>query len=110
MKGIFGLLFAAAAVWGESFISQEEYARMLYQNPRGIGCHKCHGEDGRGMELGRFRDGNVTKVIFAPDITRIDYERFREALRTKRRSLMPSYFLTDYEIKTLYRYLHEDER
>jgi hypothetical protein len=110
VRWIVGVMLGCMMVWGDSFITQQEYARMLYQNPRGVGCHKCHGSDGKGRELGRYREANTTKVIFAPDITQVDYERFAKALRARRRSLMPTYFLSDQEIKTLYNYLHGRER
>jgi len=110
LVAMFWVVFAAA----DSFITKEEYARMLYQNPRGIGCHKCHGIDGRGLELGRYREGNRTVVIKAPDITNLSYRRFFMALKfkkgKKRVDLMPTYFLTDREIKILYYYLKKRRR
>ncbi len=100
------LLFLAAGLIADSFITRDEYAKMLYQNPRGIGCHKCHGIDGRGRLLGSYHtDNNETKTILAPDITKLGYKRFYKALTTGKHRLMPHYFLTDHEIKTLYYYL-----
>ncbi|MRI83500.1 MAG: cytochrome C oxidase subunit III [Nitratiruptor sp.] len=106
------LLSLTLVGWGlaESFITKDEYAQMLYQNPRGIGCHKCHGVDGKGLELGRYRDGNRTIVIKAPDITGLSFERFKGAIRSNKNRLMPSYFLTDKEIKTLYYYLTHGQK
>ena len=78
---------------------------MLYQNPRGIGCHKCHGIHGKGLELGRYKEGNETVIIKAPDITNLPYSKFKEAIKSKKNRLMPYYFLTDKEIRTLYYYL-----
>lgn len=34
-----------------SFITKYEYGKMLYNNPRGIGCNNCHGDDARGKNL-----------------------------------------------------------
>jgi len=78
---------------------------MLYQSPRGVGCHKCHGLKGKGMVLGRYKEGNSTKVIEAPDITKLSYQKFKKALTSSKNRLMPHYFLTDKEMKTLYYYL-----
>ena len=83
---------------------------MLYQNPRGIGCHKCHGIDGKGLVLGRYRDGNKTITIKAPDITNLDYRRFKKGIVSKKNRLMPVYFLTDKEIETLYYYLKKEKK
>jgi hypothetical protein len=94
-----------SSLYAESFITKEGYARMLYQNPRGIGCHKCHGMNGKGLELGRYRDGNRTIVIKAPDITNLPYEKFKAAIQSKKSRLMPYYFLTEKEIRILYYYL-----
>ncbi|MRJ03422.1 MAG: cytochrome c [Epsilonproteobacteria bacterium] len=98
-------LLLTVGLLGDSFITKDEYATMLYQNPRGIGCHKCHGVKGKGLELGRYQEGNRTVIIKAPDITGLSYQRFKEAIRSKKSRLMPYYFLTDKEIKTLYYYL-----
>lgn len=81
---------------------------MLYKNPRGIGCDKCHGIDGKGLVLGRYhRDDNTTVKVIAPDITHIGFQKFYEALTSAKHKLMPHYFLTDHEIKTLYYYLNK---
>ncbi len=103
---LFFICFLIVRLFGEdSFITQDEYAKMLYQSPRGVGCHKCHGLDGKGMVLGRYRDGNRTVVIRAPDITKLSFFRFKQALQTSKNRLMPHYFLTEKEIKALYYYL-----
>ena len=105
MRKIFFLFLCLYALFAESFITKEEYAKMLYHNPRGIGCDRCHGEDGRGLELGRYRDGNRTVILKAPDITHISYKRFYQSLTATKHKLMPQYFLTDDEIKVLYFYI-----
>lgn len=38
-----------------SFITKYEYGKMLYNNPRGIGCNNCHGDDARGKKLVEFK-------------------------------------------------------
>ncbi len=91
----------------DDFITKDEYAKMLYHNPRGVGCHKCHGEDGRGLELGRYRDGNRTVILKAPNIKNLSFARFKKALQSSHHRLMPQYFLTKREITMLYYYLRK---
>jgi len=106
-----GLMFVIVLAYGEdSFITKEEYAKMLYHNPRGIGCQKCHGEDGKGKILGRYREQNRTILIKAPDITKLPFKKFYDALASSKHRLMPHYFLTKKEIKTLYYYLKVKKR
>ncbi len=93
------------SLFADSFITKDGYAKMLYQNPRGIGCHKCHGMNGKGLVLGRYKEGNRTIVIKAPDITKLPFQQFKAAIESKKNRLMPYYFLTDKEIRTLYYYL-----
>jgi hypothetical protein len=106
-KNLFLFLILGIASFADSFITKEEYAKMLYENPRGIGCNKCHGEDGRGREIGRYiQKGKLIKVV-APNITNLSFERFYKALTSNRHKLMPRYFLTKKEIEILYYYLKE---
>lgn len=97
--------FFVLGLFADDFITKDEYAKMLYHNPRGVGCHKCHGENGKGMELGRYKDGNKTIVIKAPNIKKLPFKRFKEALEDSQHKFMPQYFLTDKEMKMLYYYL-----
>ncbi|WP_345981017.1 cytochrome c [Sulfurimonas sp. HSL3-2] len=97
-------IFAAA-----SFITEDEYASSLYKNPRGIGCDKCHGADGKGLLVAKYVSNGVTKEFKGPDITELGFKVFYEALDT-RKSGMPRYFLTKDEIETLYKYLHKEKK
>ncbi len=111
-------LFFPLFLFGASFITQMEYASMLYKNPRGIGCHKCHGEKGEGLLIAKYHDtkrikdkDGVKKVLIpkefrAPAIAKLSYERFKSALQTKQKG-MPRYYLTNEEIKALYFYLQQ---
>jgi len=112
------LLFPLFLYAGGSFITQMEYSSLLYKNPRGIGCHKCHGEKGEGKliakykETKRFKDGDkiitrkIPKEFRAPAINKLSYTDFKEAFN---RSIlgMPKYYLTEKEIKALYFYLQQ---
>ncbi len=112
------LLIMIVFLWGwvaagqADFITKDEYARMLYQNPRGIGCDKCHGKHGEGMVLSSFiKDGQIVELR-APKINNIPIKRFYNSFE-KKSNLMPVYFLTDKEKAYLYYYLtktNEKER
>lgn len=93
----------------ESFITQEEYARQLYYNPRGIGCDRCHGERGEGKLVAEYAHKGKNKAFRGPAIHSLDFDSFSKALQ-RRKSGMPRYFLTDSEIKALYFYLQHKNR
>ncbi|QOG13313.1 cytochrome c [Arcobacter sp. FWKO B] len=94
-----------------SFITKYEYGQMLYENPRGIGCIKCHGKNGRGEIIASYKDRKddklITKTIIAPDITKISLNDFKNVLNVKRSEslVMPTYFLTDEEIESIHYYI-----
>lgn len=95
----------------DSFLTKYEYAKMLYENPRGVGCHLCHGRDAKGLVIARYKQKGKIKELRAPDITKIDFKKFYKKLRSKKvRSVMPSYFLTRSEIKALYFYIKNIKR
>ena len=106
-KGIGMLLLAQGALFCEDFITKMEYAKMLYSNPRGIGCNKCHGEKGEGSIIAKYTHKNKPVVLSAPDITSVSKERFFEALMSQHK-VMPTYFLTWQEIDSLYYYVSSE--
>lgn len=91
----------------ESFITPQEYAAQLYHNPRGIGCHLCHGERGEGRVIAEYVDKGVKKSFTAPPINTISFAEFDKAL-TRRTKGMPRYFLTRSERLALFRHLHPE--
>jgi mono/diheme cytochrome c family protein len=93
--------------YDDSFITNEEYAKMLYDNPRGVSCAKCHGDDAKGKQITSYIDKDGKKIaIFAPPIKDISLNKLKNRLRDDKYSLMPRYnYLTEEEIKTLHRYL-----
>ena len=100
-------LFMACTLWAQpSFITQMEYASQLYKNPRGIGCHHCHGENGEGRVVAKYIHKKQEKSFSGPAINSLEFEAFFQALN-KRKKGMPRYFLTDKEVKSLYFYLQE---
>lgn len=90
------------------FLSKDEYQLSLYQNPRGIGCDKCHGIDGEEQIFAKYiKDGKTIEIII-PNIQNITYNVLENVLRKKTsvKNIMPSYYyLTNEEIKSLYLYL-----
>lgn len=89
-----------------SFITPLEYATSLYENPRGIGCQKCHGVNGEGRVVAKYIDKKENMSFSGPQINDMDFTRFYYALN-KRIKGMPRYFLTQKEIESLYFYLQE---
>jgi len=115
------LLFLPLFLLSEDFISNYEYGAMLYKNPRGIGCIKCHGSDAKGKIIATYIDDKTgqKKSIIAPNIKKISWEVFYQRVKnskvlkkgkfkTLNYSVMPKYdYLVDSEIKTIYNYIKE---
>ncbi|PAF52997.1 cytochrome C oxidase subunit III [Helicobacter sp. 13S00482-2] len=87
-----------------SFITTQEYGKKLYENPRNIGCIKCHGKNGESEVIATYKNKNKSKIIKAPKINDMDFEAFKKAL-SKDKGIMPKYNLTEEEIKAIYLYI-----
>jgi len=109
MKYILFLLSPLYLLATASFITPAEYAAQLYKNPRGIGCHKCHGDEGEGKVIAKYKHKGKDRSFSAPKINSINYNEFYRALN-KRKSGMPRYFLTDKEVAALYLHLHRNDK
>ncbi|WP_415711008.1 c-type cytochrome, partial [Campylobacter armoricus] len=98
-------------IWAEDFISPKEYQESLYQNPRGISCAKCHG-DGSQQVLGYYTKNGEKFPFIIPSIKKIGYKRFRDVLiqPQEAKSIMPTYSLTEQEIKSLYDYITNNKK
>jgi len=116
----------------DSFITQYEYGKMLYKNPRGISCNNCHGDDAKGKEIVSFshikNKKKYTCSIKTEDITNISYNDFLQILDPKLQkpkkkftneqvcekltygNSMPTYFLTEDELKSIYFYLKNKDK
>jgi len=107
-----------AEIIDNSFITKKEYGAMLYKNPRGIGCNKCHGSKGQGSLIAKYkqRDKKTNKLneqtIIAPAINKVSFEVFKNILvKKKNRSLtMPTYFLTVDELTSIHFYITNLEK
>ena len=109
IKHLFFFLFPLYLSATSSFITPTEYAAQLYKNPRGIGCHHCHGENGEGKLIANYKHKGIAKSFRGPRIDTIKYLEFFKALNKRKRG-MPRYFLTTKEIEALYLHLHKDEK
>ncbi|WP_181450981.1 c-type cytochrome [Helicobacter valdiviensis] len=88
----------------ESFITPIEYGKMLYENPRGIGCIECHGKNGEGREIASYKHKLKNKKLSAPKINNLSFREFSTALKQGKK-IMPKYYLTQSEIEAIYQYL-----
>lgn len=98
------LFFPFLFCFAESFITPLEYGEELYRNPRGIGCHHCHGEKGEGTLIATYRHKGKEIRLEGPKINTLPFERFSRAFE-RDRGVMPRYQLTDSEITALYHYI-----
>ena len=99
----------------ESFLSLLEYGTMLYKNPRGISCTKCHGLTGKGgKKIAKYYDKHQNiKLLKSSNITNYSLEdltaslknEYRKNGRRQRHRIMPMYYMTDQEILAIFTYL-----
>ena len=104
----------------ESFLSLLEYGKMLYKNPRGISCSKCHGKRGKGgTKIAKYYDKNKNiKLLKSINITHYSLQdltaslsnQYRENGRRKKHRIMPMYYLTKDEILAIFTYLKEQNK
>lgn len=102
------LLLSLALFAEESFITEGEYGEMLYKNPRGIGCIHCHGRGGKGALIATYKENGKRIELRGPDIREVPLRKLKRSL-VKRHRVMPTYFLTDKEIRAIFHYLHQEE-
>jgi mono/diheme cytochrome c family protein len=93
----------------EDFISPYEYGQMLYNNPRGVSCIQCHGENAEGRVIVRYEDSQGEKLIKGADIR---FKTLKEMIRSVNayHEVMPRYYLTNKEVKMIYEYLQEKNK
>jgi hypothetical protein len=116
--------WAKSAQGYESFITKYEYGEMLYKNPRGIGCIKCHREKGEGGYISSYKDKKgKNHILSAPRINHLSLEMFKDVLmRQKYRKkdkegkllkknrviFMPTYFLVEEEVESIHYYITQN--
>ena len=107
----FAVLLFLSLVLGadEDFITKDEYASQLYNNPRGISCAKCHGKEGEGRKIAGYEHKGQKMVLEGPKIQGVPFYRLKEVFGRRIRG-MPRYFLTEKEIRALYYFLKKKEK
>lgn len=103
-------LFISFGFCREYFITEYEYGKMLYDNPRGIGCSNCHGSRGEGRVIAEYYSKGKKKVLMTDAIWAMSLNDFKKALRKDNGLVMPRYYLTDGEMNALYYYLSEERK
>jgi len=104
------LLWLPLWVFGsESFISDYEYGEMLYDNPRGVGCKQCHGNEGEGKMIVKYSDKKGEHTISGADIRKKSLKEMIISVN-KRHKVMPRYYLTNDEVKQIFNYLRVKNR
>jgi hypothetical protein len=86
---------------------------MLYKNPRGVGCVSCHEKGNKSVIIAKYKEIDrktkklEKKSIIAPAIDKVSFEIFIEKMKADKTEskVMPTYFLTDDELKSLYHYI-----
>ena len=107
---LFLTIFLSLPLFSDSsFISPLEYASQFYKNPRGIGCNHCHGENGEGKLIAKYKHQDEAKEFRGPVINNLDFDSFYKALEKRKRG-MPRYFLTKKEVQALYFYLNREKK
>lgn len=104
LKLIVFLFLPIFLIASDSFITKYEYGKMLYKNPRGIGCNQCHGESGEGQIIATYKHKKEIREIKAPPINSLEKDEFLAAFN-KKNKIMPKYHLTEMELEALYEYL-----
>ena len=129
---LFSTLLNSKSNFDNSFITQYEYGKMLYKNPRGISCNKCHGDNAKGKVISTFKHIKNKKVfkctIRSEDITNVSYDLFQATLDPKLEkpkkkfnktqicekltygNSMPTYFLTNEELRSIHFYLTNKDK
>lgn len=112
MKRIQLLFLPFLAFGAEDFMSNYEYGQMLYNNPRGISCAKCHGEKGEGKFIGQYykKDKKLKKIVLQEiHGARINDKTLKQIKDSVSRThdVMPTYSLTDEETTAIYEYLQK---
>ena len=86
---------------------------MLYKNPRGVGCNKCHANGKETIHLETYqklnkKDNKLESIsVVAPPINIVTFQQFKKKLTADNRDslIMPTYFLTQDELKSIYFYI-----
>ncbi len=100
-------LILATTLFSSSFITDREYGERLFKDPRGIGCNKCHGENGSGKIISEYvSDSGKPVTIFAPSLKFFNWQKLKKGIK-KHSYFVPKYFLTKEELISISRFLED---
>jgi hypothetical protein len=108
MKIIWALLAVICMLKGDDFINKMVYARLLYSNPRGLGCNKCHGDNTKGSSIALYKQKGEIRALIAPPVNNLSKDRFIAALNNPK-SVIPRYSLALDEVESLYEYVNSQK-
>jgi len=100
-----------STLFADSFITKFEYGAYLYDNPRGIGCNRCHGDKAQGKLIAKYKNSKKDKGFLelkGPNIQKVSITKLQQALQNPP-TIMPTYNLTNQEIEALFIFLNEVE-
>ena len=109
MRGLLWFSVPIILCANEDFISPYEYGNMLYNNPRGVSCAKCHGENGEGKLIASYETKEGKVEIIGADIREKSLEEMIKSVNSYH-PVMPTYSLTHQEVVAIYGYLQEKKR
>ena len=96
-----------------NFLTKYEYSMMLYVEPRGLSCIKCHGLTGRKTDKLRYYKYTSksrrykTREVKVKPIYKLNFVDFRKAVLSRKNRFMPTYKLSHTEIEYIYFYLRK---
>jgi uncharacterized protein YebE (UPF0316 family) len=93
----------------EYFLNRYEYGRALYNNPRGVSCKNCHQANGEKRIILIYTKRKKEKKIISKDIKKLSFIKFSKKLNGNSKSIMPTYYLSNDEIFSIYYYLQNKE-
>jgi len=106
---VLALFLSSSTLLADSFITKFEYGAYLYDNPRGIGCNRCHGDKAQGKLIAKYKNSEKDKDFLelrGSNIQQISITKLQKALQ-RPPTIMPTYNLTDQEIEALFIFLNE---
>ncbi len=105
---IFSLLISFAG--DELFMTEYDYAKMLYFEPNGISCASCHGENGQGNLVFEYvvyqKSIPITKIVPVKNLHSLSFLDFIHGIEEKNR-FMPTYRLSRTELTSIYFYIQK---
>lgn len=97
-----GLLILCAEA-SSAFLTAKEHGAMVYHQPRGVSCAKCHGGRAEGRTIATYTVKKESKTLFAPPLKGLDAKNLKNGLERHRGG--PPYHLSSEEYESLAAFL-----